>query len=279
MTAATLTPAFVATRHRLSFGGIVASEWIKLRSLRSTWWSFGIWLVGTAGLSLGYALLMRGYSEGLEAMSEAMGGLDYLALGLNLNMWFMLGTVLVPLVAVTAVTSEYASGGIKATLSVAPRRLQVLSAKAVVVSLAVAVVGLVTLAVTWAVTAGVYTSQGVPVGLDATGLKMLAGAVVSVVLVALMCLGLGTALRSTAGAITASLGIIWGLPMVLEFMGGLGEWVVKVQQATPLTLSANLTVPEPPAVAYSVPASLLGLVLWAAVPLLAGAAVLKSRDA
>jgi hypothetical protein len=93
-------------------------EWIKLRSLRSTWLTLAIAVAASAGIALA-----------IGSSSTTSGGMF---VG-NTLVGMLIGVLLIGVAGVLAMTSEYTSGTIRATFAAAPRRLRVLAAKAAVV--------------------------------------------------------------------------------------------------------------------------------------------------
>ena len=92
-------------------------EWIKLRSLRSTWWTLAVTAAGTVGIGVAVGLNSRNASEDLT--NNALAGV-------------VPGLLLAGALGVLTMTSEYTSGTIRATLAAIPRRPLVLAAKAAV---------------------------------------------------------------------------------------------------------------------------------------------------
>ncbi|MFI6181938.1 ABC transporter permease subunit [Nonomuraea sp. NPDC051191] len=121
---------------------------------------------------------------------------------------------------VLAVTSEYATGMIRASLTVVPRRGTLLLAKAVVVGLATLTAGHVILLVTYS--ASRLIADNHRLGFNETSLTddvpMLLAAGISVTALALVGLGLGVATRSTAGAITSVVALLFILPGVVGYL-------------------------------------------------------------
>jgi ABC-2 type transport system permease protein len=101
-------------------------EWIKLRSLRSTWWTLAVTAAGTVGIGGAVGLNSRNASEDLT--SNALAGV-------------VPGLLLAGALGVLTMTSEYSSGTIRATLAAIPRRPLVLAAKAAVFGGVTLVVG------------------------------------------------------------------------------------------------------------------------------------------
>src|SRR5215469_13015768 len=102
-------------RYRLSH--VARMEWIKLRSLRSTWWTVAITAAGT--IAIGVAVGINTRNAAGDLTNNALAGV-------------VPGLLLAGVLGVLTMTSEYSSGMIRATLGAIPRRRLVLAAKAVV---------------------------------------------------------------------------------------------------------------------------------------------------
>jgi ABC-2 type transport system permease protein len=199
-------------------------------------------------------------------------------LELSLSAVGMIAAVLLPVFGVLTVTSEYSTGSIRSTMAAVPRRLSLLGSKALVVALVslvgAVVVGALSFAASWAV----FASHSYDVSLAAPGWRLGLGLGLFAVIMGLAGVGVGAALRSSAGAIAATLGIVLGAPMVLGFFMRY-HWAVEVSKFLPFQLGSELTAQ----VANSVPGGFAGaagfLALWAAVPLVAAVVAIRSKDA
>ncbi|MFD6416691.1 ABC transporter permease [Streptomyces sp. NPDC060194] len=213
-------------------GHALASEWTKIRTVRSTMWTLLTMFVLVVGIGL-LAALTLGTSEDLFSplLSGGLFGL-------------MLGQICVVTLGVLVVTSEYGTGMIRTTLTACPSRVRVLTAKAIVFfGLSFTMILLattITAAIQVAVLGGRRPSEyaELPAGSVAGGevvassgqwLGATVGASLYVALLGLLALAVGALLRHSAGAITAMLGIIL-LPLLLAlFMQT--ESLVEVQEA------------------------------------------------
>jgi ABC-2 type transport system permease protein len=101
-------------------------EWIKLRSLRSTWWTLAVTVAGTVGIGVAVGLNSRDAS--VDLTNNALAGV-------------VPGLLLTGALGVLSMTSEYSSGTIRGTLAAIPRRPLVLVAKAVVFGAVTLIVG------------------------------------------------------------------------------------------------------------------------------------------
>ncbi|KQM83276.1 ABC transporter permease subunit [Agromyces sp. Leaf222] len=284
MTAITAQQAHPSQRTRptsLTFAGVLRSEWIKLRSLRSTTWSYLI----VIAISLGMALIMS-----LSMVGGMGGGLDVGAAPADQQAQLVLqasvfgvyfGQLVAGVLGVLVISGEYTTGMIRSTLTAVPKRLPALAAKAVVLFVATFVVGLVANLLAFAVSSAVFAGSDVSASLTdpAVFLPLLGGALY-LALVSVFALGVGTMLRSSAGGIAAVLGLILLLPTVLAMIPA--EWA---QDLVPYLLSSagmnmfTSTTAGPSGDALGVWLNLLIVLGWVAASVVGAAALLKRRDA
>mgnify|MGYP001051150038 CR=1 FL=1 len=288
MTTATLIPepATVppqrteAAGGRLSFDGVLRGEWIKLLSLRSIRWSVLVMLL----LSWGGAALMSSAMAGTEfATAESMPQLLAQSATFGSNITVLIMGVL----GVLAVTSEYASGLILSSLAAVPSRTPLLIAKALVVATIGVVVGGLSTFGGGLIAALIFGDGALGVFVEPAVLASMLGTTVYLALAALLALGIGALLRSTAGAISVVVALLFVSTLVLQILSLTGwTWVPEVAQWMPADLgyelsTAALMPSDAPAEALGVGywAALGGLVAWAAAALVPAAILLKTRDA
>src|SRR5712692_1601731 len=106
-----------ASRGHYRFPQVARMEWIKLRSLRSTWWTLAITTAGAIGVAIAVGVNTRNAAGDLT--NNALAGL-------------IPGLLLTGVLGVLVTTSEYSSGMIRATLAAIPNRPLVLAAKTAV---------------------------------------------------------------------------------------------------------------------------------------------------
>jgi ABC-2 type transport system permease protein len=166
----------------VTLGGVIRSEWIKLRSVRST----------PAVLMLSVVLmavfpLLLGTRPSYNPVDQSLFGVHF-------------ATLTVSVLGVLAITGEYATGTILATFCAVPRRLPVLWAKAAVLGAVVFAVSLA--AALLAVAAGQARYGGAPLA-SAGAVRAIVGTALFLTVMGLFGLGFGSWTRSTAGGITA----------------------------------------------------------------------------
>src|SRR5262250_3129183 len=139
---ATVVPASVG---RAGFGGTLRSEFTKIRSVRSTYWTLAAMIVITIGIS---ALLSWGriqdYAAQPAAVQAHLAG-EIRSRATEFSMFgLILGQLVIAVLGALTITSEYSTGMIRTSLTVLPRRGTSLAAKAVVFGGIALVIGLVT---------------------------------------------------------------------------------------------------------------------------------------
>ena len=282
----TITPQLAHPSQRahstsLSFGGVLRSEWIKLRSLRSTTWSYLI----VIAISLGMALIMS-----LSMVSDMNGGADASGMPADGQVSLIVqssvfgvffGQLVAGVLGVLIISGEYTTGMIRSTLTAVPKRLPALAAKAIVLFVTTFLVGLVANLGAFLVASVIFSGVDVSASLvdPAVFLPILGGALY-LALVSVFALGVGTMLRSSAGGIAAVLGVMLLLPTVLQMIPA--EWAHDLIPY--LISSAGLgiftsTTAEPAGDALGAWLSLLIVLAWMGASIAGAAVLLKRRDA
>jgi ABC-2 type transport system permease protein len=259
----------VASGSGLSFAGLLRSEWIKLRTVRSTIWSYATVIV----ISIGLALLMSSTLtlQGVQvAESEQANWMIQVS-----TFGIIFGQLVVAVLGVLSISGEYSTGMVRSSLTAVPRRLPVLAAKAVVLFVCTYIVGLVSVVGSYLVAAPIMADKGISASLADPDLFLpLMSAALYLSLVAVFSLGLGTILRSSAGGIAAALGVILLLPTVLQLIPA--DWVADMM---PYILSNAGTDSFAMTGTMEPWQNILIVLGWVAVSLAGAGALLKRRDA
>ncbi|MCH5676377.1 ABC transporter permease [Streptomyces gilvus] len=189
---------------RTHLGHAIASEWTKIRSVRSTMWTLGVFLVLVVGIGLLVAALVEANaSEGSLASDNP---LSFGVFGL------LLGSICIITLGVLTTASEYGTGMIRTTMTACPSRSRVLAAKAIVffaVAFSVTFVSVLLVAL-----ADVSILSGAKSPSTQEWLKGTLGISLYVALLGLLSLVLGSVIRHSAGAITIMIGLVLA-PLVL----------------------------------------------------------------
>ncbi|NEM06631.1 ABC transporter permease subunit [Geodermatophilus normandii] len=273
-------PAVRATvSARPTFLGILRGELIKLLSLRSTWWTLAATVLLMTGVSLAVAASLDATATDPTTAPEltALTGAEVVTGG------FQLGMLTIAVLGALLMTGEYSTGMIRSTLTAVPTRVPVLAAKAIAVSVATAAVAALGIGLSHAATMPLLSEHDMVPALDeARTWQVFGGTVYFLVAAALFALGVGTLLRSSAGAITVALSVLLLLPTVLVFITL--DWVEVIVDYLPLPASgAFLGGGEDSLSAVgdelSPVTGILVVAAYALVPLVAGAVTLRRRDA
>jgi ABC-2 type transport system permease protein len=257
------------------FADALHAEWTKLRTLPSTGWL----LLSVVALTVAVSAAADG-AAGCPAGCQA----DPAKLSLT---GIQVGQAIVVVIAVLAVSSEYSTGMIRVTLTAMPRRLTVLAAKAalalglVLAAGAVAVLGAVLLGRLILPGRGFTLAHGfqaVSLG-DGPVLRAACGSVLYLALVALLSLGVATAVREAAVAIGFVLGLLYLFPIVASVASD-PHWQRHLEQIGPMTAGLYVQVTVGVQALPLTPWQGLGvLAAWAFGALLLGALALCLRDA
>jgi ABC-2 type transport system permease protein len=253
------------TEGRYGFRNVAEMEWMKLRSVRSTWWTLLVFAAGMIGLAI-LVMSLQHSRPSFDPTNASFAGLD-------------IGQLAIGVLGVLAVTSDFSSGTIRVTFAAAPRRLLVLAAKATILTAVTLVAGEILAFVAFGVGQSVLKSPLQPAALGQPGVLravLMAGAYPA--LIALIGLGLGALIRYTAGAISALVGLLFVLVLILvPFDTGI---YYGVGQFTPsLIMQNSITAVKPVAHSLSPGVGFAMLCLYAAAALVAGGWALARRDA
>jgi ABC-2 type transport system permease protein len=265
------TPAHTASTGG-GVGGLLRGEWVKLRSLRSTWIALGTGLV----LMVLLAWLFTASADTTGPNGDGPGALAFTdPIGLSLAS-FRLAQLFIGVVGVLLVTGEYATKTISTTFAAVPRRWPVMVAKAVVFGVLVFVSSLVTSVVCFVVGQASLGDLGVGFGADGVT-RALLGTAVYLTAIGLFGMALGWLLRSTAAGIATLFALVLLLPGLGQLLPS--SWGPDVVRLLPGEAGQQIAtiVPEPSALGPWTG----GLVLLAYLVVAFGAALvlLRRRDA
>jgi ABC-2 type transport system permease protein len=254
------------------FRDVLVSEWTKLRSVRSTYWSIvaaivvgiGLGAAISAGNAHSYSHMSRQDKLSFDPTSLSTAGLFFAQLALGV-------------MAIMAITSEYSTGTIRTSLSAVPQRGYVLAAKALLISV------LSLLIATGIAFAGFFVGQAIfaghhlQVSISAPGvLRAVIGAGLYIGALTLFALGLATILRRTAGAITALTAIVFILPGVSQLLPD--SWQDNLSRYFPANAGGTITSVVHQSHTLSPWQGYFVFLAWAALMLGIGWLLLRRRD-
>ncbi|KPN16472.1 MULTISPECIES: ABC transporter permease [unclassified Arthrobacter] len=270
----------------VNFARVMRSEWIKVTTLPSTVILLSVTLVVMVGLAALVAWSWATTAQMLAddpSMGPAMGvgnGMDLQAMVYDTPAsGALFGQLLIAALAVVLVASEYSTGMIRSTMVAVPTRTPALLAKAIITALVAFVIGVAGAFASFLISQPLLAPENLDFGLDApwvlpsiinTG-TLLAG-------IAIMGVATGSLLRSTAGGVVTIIGVLFVLPVIIQLISGLADWIPDAARFLPSSAGSQL-------VATNIADGALnqlegGLVLggWAVLLLIVALIVTKRRD-
>ncbi|SOE02496.1 ABC transporter permease subunit [Blastococcus haudaquaticus] len=228
---------------RPGFGHTLRAEWIKFWSVRSTFWSAAMLFVIGVGLTV---LVCATNAEWLASDGADEHPGSFITFGMTFAQItaIVLGTL--------AVTSEYGTGMIRATLAATPRRGAVLAAKALVLTGTLFVAGTVTAFAGYLGGNWFLGNEGIGLALSDDGvLRSMFGSGLYMAGLGLLAAGVGLLLRHTAAALSTVLALVFVVGnMVFLLPGAWGEWAGKLMPgnagsgvAAPVSFNPDLLDP------------------------------------
>jgi hypothetical protein len=281
----TTTPAVTprtALAGRVTLPRLLISEWIKLRTLRSTWWGLGATAVVTALIGWLVCLAQAHQFHNDEHVRGPNGAfaIHFIPNAAQLSLTGIhLSQLIIGTLGVLVVTGEYSTRMVLATLSATPRRLPVLVAKGAVFSAIAIVVCEIANVIAFELGQAALKSTGQQATWDTVGTpRAVFGAGLYLLLIGLFGVGLGFVLRSTAAAISTLMGLVLVLPLIATALPH--PYNTDIGKFLPMLAGTQIIVTPYRDPDFLTPWIGLGvLALWVAAALGAGAYVLHRRDA
>lgn len=263
------SPHLADPGRRPGFGSALRAEWVKLTTVRSTWWT----LLATFVLGAGLSVLMCAVNAEWLASAEADE-----SPGSFITWGMMIAQICAIVLGALVVTTEYGNRMIHTSFAAVPSRGRVLAAKAVVVTALMFVVGTVTALVGYAGGNWFLDREGIGIALEGDMLRSIYGSGLFMAGCALFTVGVGFLLRHTAGTISLVLALMLILGnMVMLVPGDLGDWLTKLMPgnagsaiAAPVSFNPLLLDPWPGFGVFAAETAVVLLVAWG---------VLRRRDA
>jgi ABC-2 type transport system permease protein len=268
----TQTAVKAAPIRSVSLGNVLGSEWTKIRTVKSTYWTVIATLVVTIGLSFLFALAFTSNFDKMTVQEKAE--FDPASFGL---VGTTFGLLILAVLGVMVITAEYSTGMIRTALTAVPNRARYFWGKALVLAAVAFVVAELACFISFFLAQMMFASKDVNGSLGDPGMfRAVFGTGLYLTLVALFAYAIGVILRHTAGAITAALGLMFVLPIIGAFLPGrLGE----LSKYLPSNAGSAISAVKP---ADNVLAPWTGFgmfALYTAILLVIAYAVFQRRDA
>jgi len=260
------------TTGRAGFVDALRSEFTKIRSTRSTYWTLLALIVVTVGIgalaTAGTASHPQGTGPDFDATQQSLAGL-------------YVGQLVIAVLGALTITSEYSTGMIRTSLAVQPRRGILFAAKAVVFAAVSLVIGLVACFASFFIGQAILSSHHLNATLgDPNVLRAVIGGALFLTACGMLAYGLGAILRHTAGAITAAIGLLFVLSILVNFLPH--SWQNHVDKWMPAIAGAQIWTTKPGSGGpdlFSAWPGFAVLATYAAVAIVAGLVLFRRRDA
>ncbi|WP_327291258.1 ABC transporter permease [Streptomyces sp. NBC_01198] len=261
------------------FRDLLTSEWIKMRSLRSTPWTLALTALFVIGSAAVAALAEINNLRTMSPAARANQGFNvFVAFPAAGYMTLML---VAGSVGALSVVSEYSSGLIRTTTVAVPARGAVVLAKAVVTAALWTAVGTVISTGCFLISQAILNGQQAGVPLTHPGvLRALMASALLAPVCALTGLGFGTLIRHSATTMVTSAFTLVLLPPIFSQSA---RWSAAISHAMPVTAWKRLVqnwAPDPHSLAYSatVPGSWAVYALWPLIAVVLAVVVVRHRD-
>jgi ABC-2 type transport system permease protein len=302
---------------RAGLRGAIASEFTKIRSVRSTYWTLAALLVVSVGIGAG---ICAGTAASFAGNAANKAGFD--ATQVSLAAFFEIGQLIIAVIGALSITAEYSTGMIRTSLTAQPRRGVVYAAKAIVFTSVTLIVSLVTSFIAFFAGQALLSSSGVSASLfhsvtipatanvvclqqgqggggplppgcrhskvvfsgtdvihPSTVLMAIIGCALFVTLVALIAFGVGAIVRHTAGTISIVIAVLFIVPILEQTLPT--NWRQDIMRFLPDAANRVVSVtvgPSNPHLWSAWPQ--LGVTaLWTVALVAVGAYLFRKRDA
>ncbi len=224
---------------RVSFLGAVRSEFTKIRSVRSTYWTLGalvFFMVAVAALAGGGAAHAAGHSPG----SVHIGDPARLSL-----FGLVFGQLIIAVAGALTITSEFGTGMIRTSLSVLPQRGIFVGAKALVFATVAFVTSMVACFAAFFLGQALLSGQHLGTSLSSPDvLRQVIGGALFLTVCGMLAFGLGLLIRHTAGAISAAVGLLFVLFVLYSLVSGSlpVSWQNDIQRWIPFNAGSQIWI-------------------------------------
>jgi ABC-2 type transport system permease protein len=256
---------------RATFAGALRSEFTKIRSVRSTYWTLLAMFVVVVGFG---ALASFGATNGphgpyFDPARQSLAGL-------------YIGQLIIGVLGVLVISSEYSTGMIRTTLTTNPHRGMMIAAKGVVFSVVALVISLVTAFVAFFVGQAIMSSNHLNTTLGSPGvLRAVIGGALFLTACGILAFGLGLLLRHSAAGIAAMVALLFVVTILVNFLPQ--SWQNHVDKWIPALAGGQIWMakPQPPGNTpmFGPWPSFAVLCGYAAIAVIAAVMLFRRRDA
>jgi ABC-2 type transport system permease protein len=255
---------------RVTFAGALRSEFTKIRSVRSTYWTLLVMFVVVVGFG---ALASFGATHGphgpfFDPTRQSLAGL-------------YIGQLIIGVLGVLVISSEYGTGMIRTTLTTNPHRGVMIAAKGVVFTVVALVTSLVTSFTAFFLGQALMSSHHLSTTIGSPNvLRAVIGGALFLTACGVLAFGLGLLLRHTAAGIATVAAVLFVVTVLVNFLPQ--SWQNHVDKWIPALAGGQLwmTVQQPGNTPMFAPwTSFAVLCGYAALAVAAGVILFRKRDA
>jgi len=218
-----------------TFDDVLRSEWVKLRSVRSTFWALAVTVV--LGVALGAvisAAAAHGYAKFSVSEKQSWDPTGVSQAG------FVIAQLAIAVLGVLCISSEYSTGMIRTSLIAVPKRGRILAAKAIVFAVVSFVVGEFTSFAAFFVGQALISGHAPHAALGDPGVaRALVGAALYAAALAVLSVATGGLLRRPAAAITCMVAVLLVLPVIAQALPD--SWRNPVTEFWPTQAGSQIT--------------------------------------
>lgn len=261
---------------RAGIAGALRSEFTKIRSVRSTYWtlivllavSIGIGAAITGGTAAHWNQMNPEDQATFDPTQASLGGLFYL------------GQLVIVVLGALVLTAEYSTGMIRTSLTSMPRREVVYAAKAVVFGVIALVVTFVAAFISFYLGQALMASthHGATLSQPLV-LRAIIGSALYVSMCGLFAYAVGAIVRHTAGTITTVIGVLFVIPILAHLLPNSWFWDIHRWLPNAAGEALSVTVGQQPAHLFAPWTQFAVLGIYTAVLLVIGAVLFRKRDA
>lgn len=265
-----VAPAQTIAGRPARFADLLRSEFCKLHSVRSTYWT----LLAAVGSNVGVAALLALFLPAhlsahdratLDAVRVSLGGVH-------------LSQIAFGVLGVLVITSEYDTGMIRATLSAVPRRRLLLAAKAIVFAVTGAIVGILSSFAAYFVFQGLLSGESLRSSIGDPGvLRAVTGGGLYLTVLGLFGFGLGAIIRVGTGAIAALFGVLFVPQILAELLPR--SWQTRILPYLPMEAGSQILSLQQQAGTFGVWSEFGVFSLYTLGALVIGFVLITRRDA
>ena len=261
---------------RAGFGGTLRSEFTKIRSVRSTYWTLLVLLAISIGIG---AAICAGTAANWDQTSAADRA-TFDATQVSIAGLFYLGQLVIVVFGAIVLTAEYSTGMIRTSLTAMPRRVTVYAAKALVFAIVALVVTLVAAFIAFFLGQALLASTHANASLSEHDvLRAVIGSALYVTLCGLFAFAAGAIFRHTAATITSIIGLLFVIPILAHLLPS--SWYNDIARWLPDSAGGAITATVAPQDShlFSPWGQFTVFAVYTAILLIVGGILFRRRDA